>query len=210
MDIPARHSRRGLVSSSIGRGVGANRIRLTCAEDGRDRSTCPPASFILHRSWGRGEWHSPYVCRGWKGQISVSARFLYLIVRGIGANGIRPKCIGGERGRSTCQPASFISSFVGQGRMAFASRVPRPREADLRVRPLPLFYRSWGRGEWYSPHVYRGRNGVRMATDITERGPPTGLFFGISPSARGFMFHLMESLNPFWRHPYHLNWNQSL
>ena len=87
VDIPARHSRRGLVSS-LYRSVGANGIRLTCAEGGRGRPTCPPASF-LHRSWGRGEW------------------------------------------------------------------------------PLP--------------HVYRGRNGIRTATDTTERGPPTGLFFGISP-----------------------------
>ena len=154
--------------------------------------------------------------------------------------------------------------------MAFALRVPRPGEADLRVRPLPLFYRSWGRGEhsplrvprmegtdlrvrplpsyivrgvrangirftcaktkrgrstclpasflyrsrgrgeWHSPYVYRGRNGIRTATDATERGSPTGLFFGISPSARGCIFYLMESLNPFWRRPYHLNWNQSL
>ena len=95
--------------------------------------------------------------------------------------------------------------------MAFASRVPRVGEADLRVRPPPysigrgvgangirltcaeggrgrptcppasLFYRSRGRGEWHSPYVYRGRNGIRTATDTTERGPPTGLFFGISP-----------------------------
>ena len=167
---------------------------------------------LSHRSWGRGEWHSPYVYRDQERQTYVSARFLH---------------------------SSHLS--VGQGRMTFASRVPRPREADLRVRrpplssivrgagangirftcaktrrgrstcpPASLFYRSRGRGEWHSPYVYRGRNGIRTATDATERGSPTGLFFGISPSARGCMFHLMESLNPFWRHPYYLNWNQSL
>ena len=95
--------------------------------------------------------------------------------------------------------------------MAFALRVPRPGEADLRVRPPPysigrgvganrirptcaedgrdrlqclpasFLYRSRGRGECHSPYVYRGRNGIRTATDATERGSPTGLFFGISP-----------------------------
>ena len=50
-------------------------------------------------------------------------------------------------------------SFVGQGRMAFALRVPRVGGVDLRVRPLPLFYRSWGKGEWHSPYVYRGWEG---------------------------------------------------
>ena len=51
---------------SIGRGVGANGIRLTCAEGGRGRPTCPPASFIS-LSVGRGECHSPYVYRGRNG-----------------------------------------------------------------------------------------------------------------------------------------------
>lgn len=117
MDIPARPSRRGLVSSSIGRGAGANGIRPTCTGAERRRSTCPPASFLY---------------------------------RSVGANGIRLTCAEGGRGRPTCPPAS-------------------------------LFYRSRGRGECHSPYVYRGRNGIRTATDATERGPPTGLFFGISP-----------------------------
>ena len=127
--LPARYSRRGLVSSlSIVRGAGANGIRLTCAKTRRGRSTCPPASF-LYRSRGRGEWHLPHVCRGWEGWIYVSARFLYSITRGVGANGLCPTCAETRRGRSTCPPASFI------------------------------LHRSWGKGESHSPHVYRGWEG---------------------------------------------------
>ena len=91
--------------------------------------------------------------------------------------------------------------------MAFALRVSGARGEDLRVRPLPLFYRSWGRGEWHSPHVCqdqegqisvparllplsvgrgewhslhvcRGRKGIQTPPNEAR---PTGLFFGISP-----------------------------
>ena len=65
--------------------------------------------------------------------------------------------------------------------MAFASRVPRVGEADLRVRPPPY---SIGRGV--------GANGIRLTCTggataygrlrtSPNEARPTGLFFGISP-----------------------------
>ena len=161
VDIPARHSRRGLVSSlyrswgrdewhspyvcrgwegqisvsarflySIVRGVRANPIRPTCAEDGRGRSQCPPASLIFYRSQGRGEWHSPYVCQDQEGQIYVSARLLHSSHRSVGANGICPTCTEGA---------------TAYGRLRTPPNVARPlgSSSGLAPRLEAAFFTSW-------------------------------------------------------------------
>ena len=114
------------------------------------------------------------------------------IARGVGANGIRPTCTGAERGRSTCPPASFILSFVGQGRMAFAPCVPRPGGADLSARPPPS---SIGHGV--------GTNGIRPTCTEAERGEalrPPASFLYRSVGANGIRFTCAEGAKAYRHH----------
>ena len=65
--------------------------------------------------------------------------------------------------------------------MAFASRVPRVGEADLRVRPLPSsLYRSVGANAIRLTCTGGATAYGRLRTPPNE-ARPTGLFFGIIP-----------------------------
>ena len=92
--MPARPSRRGLVSSlpSVGRGE-SHSPHVYRRVGGTDLRVRPPS--FLYRSWGRGESHSPHVYRRVGGTDLRVRPPPSSIGRGVGANGIRPTCTEG-------------------------------------------------------------------------------------------------------------------